>query len=224
MLSADPWATGPAQFATFEILRVDGAAAATALADRIAGETTTWIRHLPGFAAGHVHISLDGTTVVHHLLWETEEAYRMWYFGSAASQVLAELTKGPQVLAATARSGLAAPGLSGPAAGEPPGIVAVATRHLGGRDSAVAVLELLARSGDWKRAFPGFISATPYVSQDGRTFVNYPMWTDEAAYRAWMADPRISEGQQEIARLETAAPEYLVCSVAARIGIPARAS
>lgn len=214
MPSSDAGSVG---FATFDILGVDGADTAATLAGRITDEMARWARHLPGFVIGRVQIGLDATTVVHHTLWTGEAAYRTWYLGSTASLVLAELAQGPGVLTTTAHSGVSAPGIEGPAAGREPGIVAIATRHLGGRGSADAVLDLLARSGDWKRRFPGFVSATPYLSQDRRTFVNYPMWEDEASYRAWMADPRISQGQQEIALLETAPPEYHVCSVTAQI-------
>jgi hypothetical protein len=148
---------------------------------------------------------LDGGAVVIRAVWPDEASHR----------ATSGLAGRRGVLSTTTFGGTAAPGLHGPAAGRAPGIVAVATRHFAGRDSADAVLRLLGESGDWKRGFPGFISATPYLSHDGRTFVNYPMWVDEAAYRAWMADPRIAEGQQEIARLEVAPPEYLVCRVAA---------
>jgi hypothetical protein len=59
----------------------------------------------------------------------------------------------------------------------------------------------------------GFVGATAYLSADGRTFLNYPRWVDEAAYRAYMADPRITEGQEDIAVLETAPPEFVECRI-----------
>jgi quinol monooxygenase YgiN len=94
----------------------------------------------------------------------------------------------------------------------------VATRHLADQESADAALKLLNATADWKRRFPGFISAIPYVSTDGTIFVNYPTWVDEPAYRAWMADPKIAEGQAEVAQLDVSSPEFLTCRVTADIG------
>ncbi|MEV6655081.1 antibiotic biosynthesis monooxygenase [Streptomyces sp. NPDC051219] len=204
-------------FVTFGVLRVDGAETAAALVETVTEEVKKWVRHAPGFISSRVHVSTDGTTVVNRGEWTNEEAYRTSFQESPSGGVLHALGTRAGVLAATVFSGTPATPLEGPEAKAQPGVVVVATRHLGGPSAADAVLELLAGSGEWKRRFPGFISATPYVSREGTTFVNYPMWVNEVAYQAWMADPRISEGQEELARLEVAPPEYLLCTVAVQV-------
>ncbi|MEV5432625.1 antibiotic biosynthesis monooxygenase [Streptomyces sp. NPDC052701] len=208
-----PDGTGGGHVAIFDILRVDGAATADALAGRIAREAAAWAG-APGFLLSRVHIALDGRAVVHHTRWSGEARHSASRPGPAGAGAPRAPERMPGVLSATSFRGAPAGGITGPAAGRAPGIVAVATRHFAGPRQARAVLDLLHRTGEWKRDFDGFISATPYLDHDGRTFVNYPMWTDRSAYDAWMADPRIAEGQGEIARLETAPPEYLVCTVA----------
>lgn len=197
-----------AGFATFDVFRTDGPAVTAGLAEDVARELRCRTRYLPGFAMARVHTGIAGEAVVGYVAW-TEPWPR-----ESGLQELADL---PGVHATTALGGTPRPGLTGTAAGRPPGMAAIAIRYLAGSHSAEAVLELLAASGKWKQDFPGFIAAIPHVSPDSRIFVNYPMWTDEAAYRAWMDDPRIPEGQQEVARLEVRPPEYLVCRVTAEI-------
>lgn len=202
-------------FAAFDVLRVEGGGTADALADSITSEVAAWVSAAPGFLLSRVHVGLDGSTVVHHTRWTDEERYRTSFLDAQEAGVLCDVGRRSGVLASSVRTGVPAGGIEGPAAGRPPGVVAVATRHFTGPGPARAVVDLLHRTGEWKRDFPGFISATAYLSSDGTMFVNYPMWVDRSAYDAWMADPRIAEGQAEIARLESAPPEYLVCTVAA---------
>ncbi|MEG3631661.1 putative quinol monooxygenase [Streptomyces poriticola] len=212
-----PDAPGPG-FVTFGVLRVDGAGTAAELVGILTDEVRSWVRHTPGFISSRVHVNADRTVVINRGEWTDEAAYRTSFKENPAGGVLHALGARPGVLAATVFSGApATPVVEGPESGEQPGVVVVATRHLGGRESADAVLDLLASSGEWKREFPGFISATPYVDQDGTTFINYPMWVSEVAYQAWMGDPRIAEGQEELARLEVAPPEYVLCTVAAQV-------
>lgn len=210
-----------AGFVTFGVLRVDGPGTAAELVGILTEEVTRWVRHTEGFVSARVHVSLDGGTVVNRGQWTSEEDYHSSFRSRPADGVLPTIAGRPGVLAATVFTGTPAPGIEGPQAAEEPGVVAVATRHLSGHESAVEVTGLLARSGEWKRHHPGFISATPYLSQDGTTFINYPMWVNEFAYCSWMRDPRITEGQEEIARLEVAPPEYLLCTVAAEVEAPA---
>jgi quinol monooxygenase YgiN len=204
----------PAYTAAFEVLRVDGPHTADALAGLIAREVDAWVGETSGFLLSRVHVALDGRAVVHHTRWRDEAAYRTRYLGHPRAGALRGLDRRPGVVSATVFAGAPAGGIAGPAAGRAPGVVAVATRRFAGPEQAREVVDLLHRTGAWKRDMPGFISATPYLAPDGRTFVNYPMWTDRSAYDAWMADARIAEGQREIARFETAPPEYLVCAVA----------
>ncbi|MCH0542322.1 antibiotic biosynthesis monooxygenase [Streptomyces sp. MUM 203J] len=216
MTSAEP-AAEPG-FVSFGMLRADGPETADALVGLLTGETTRWVRHTPGFVSSRVHVGTDGTTVVNRGEWTDEETYRTSFEEHPEGGLLRSLGTRRGVLAATVfRGSPAAPRLEGPAAHARPGVAVVATRHLGDRAAADAVLEMLADSGAWKRHHPGFVSATPCVDRNGTTLVNYPTWTDETAYREWMADPRISEGQEKLARLEVAPPEYVLCRVAAQI-------
>ncbi|MEO3972644.1 antibiotic biosynthesis monooxygenase [Streptomyces sp. CAU 1734] len=204
-------------FVTFGVLRTEGPEAAAEVITVLTAEVREWVRYTPGFISSRVHISADGATVINRGEWTSEAAYRTSFRENPAGAVLHGLGSRPGVIGASVFSGVPAEGFTGPEASAEPGVVMVATRHLDGHESARALLELLSRSGQWKREFPGFISVTPYLGRDGTTFVSYPMWVNEAAYRSWTEDPRISEGQQEVARLEVAPPEYVLCTVAAQV-------
>lgn len=199
---------------TFTVLRTDAPITAERVLDAVRRAATT--SHVPGFGSARLYLTDDRDTVVVLGQWASAEAYAAAladHPGIAGWQDAAEL---PGVHVGTSSACRAVPGLDGPAAGEPEGVTVVAIRHLtpGAADN---VLELLERSGGWKRSFPGFIAATPYVSADGTVFVNHARWADEEAYRAWMGDPRISEGQEEIAAHETAPAEYLRCAFVAHV-------
>jgi hypothetical protein len=200
---------------TFDIFRTSGAAAAETAAEAITRKLRSAFKSLPGLLAAQVHVDLGGTVVVCRGQWASPASA---ITGDPATLPLREIAEMPGILTTTALSGAPAPGLQGPAAGRPPGIAVIATRHLAGQESAATALKLLTATGDWKRRFPGFISAIPYVSPDGTIFVNYPTWIDEPAYRAWMADPKIAEGQAEAARLDVSSPDFLTCRVTADIG------
>ncbi|CAG7657833.1 putative quinol monooxygenase [Actinacidiphila bryophytorum] len=204
-------------FVTFGVLHTDGARASADAAAAITAEVREWVRHAPGFVSSRVHLGVADDVVVHRGEWTDPESYRTSFQDSPAAGRLHGAAGWPGVTGATVFRGAPAAGISGPAAGRRPGTVVVATRHLSGPAATAALLGLLHGSGEWKRDSPGFVSATPYVDADGRTFVNYPVWVDRAAYDAWMADPRIPAGQQEIARLEVAPPEYLLCTVVSDI-------
>jgi quinol monooxygenase YgiN len=206
-----------AGFVTFGVLRAAHRATATMLVDGMTSEAHENQRHVAGFVSSRIHLSLDGTTVVNRGRWASEADYRSYVRTASSGSELYGFSNRPGVLAATLFRGTPAPGIEGPAAAEKPGIMAVATRHIGGPESARAVVDLLRRTGEWKRYFPGFISATPYISQDGRTYVNYPQWVSEAAYHAYLADPRIADGQAEIARYEVAPPEFVLCRLVTNI-------
>ncbi|MFL6119155.1 antibiotic biosynthesis monooxygenase [Actinophytocola sp.] len=186
-----------AGFVTFHTARTDDAEVVVAALRRHAHTT---LRAAPGFVSARIHVSTDGGTVVQRTEWQDRES---------------TVDAWPDVPGPTASvfEGTPAPGLEGPAAGREPGVVVVATRYLAGPESAAAVLELLAGSGRWKRDFPGFISATPYLSADGRTFVNYPTWVDESSFRAWTEDPNINGAREEVTRHELRPPDILVCHV-----------
>lgn len=212
-----------AMCAVFAVLRVDGPEAADGLVKVIGDEYRRRVRHEPDFVSARVHIGADGLSVVNRVQWVRARGCpspRERFAHGPDTEVLRDLIRRPGVVSGTFFHGAPAPGLQGPEAhlSDRPGVVAVATRHLDGTDESFReLMDLLTRSGEWKRGFPGFISATPYIDPDRKTFINYPMWADERAYRAWMADPRISEGQEEIARLEVAPPEYLLCTVADQV-------
>lgn len=204
-------------FVRFEVLRTAGTEAAAALVDTLTQETRDVMTRAPGFRSARIHLGTDGTTVITRAEWAGEEDHRTHLLRHPAARAPRDLPDRPEVVAATSFHGTRVPGIEGPAAHSRPGVAVLATRHLSGPEGTAAVLDLLSRSGEWKRRFPGFVGAAPCVSPDGRTFVNYPLWVSESAYRSWMADPRIAEGQEELARLEVAPPEYLVCTVAAQL-------
>jgi len=182
-------------YATFDTIPADHAA-------ELVKEVRERVRYERGFVRAHVLLSLDRSTTVIHCRWDRETASPLASWPGAV---------------VTSAGGFETAGISGAEPGAPPGIAAVATRHLTGPEAARNLGELLLRSERWKRRVPGFIGATAYLSADGRTYLNYPQWTDERAYRAYMADPRIAEGQREIARLEAAPPEFVLGRLAADI-------
>lgn len=203
-------------FSTFDTLRVDRPEMAVALTDILTSEVRE-ARHTAGFVSGRVHLSVDGTTVVSCGQWGSAADYHASATASPGGGVPGSLASRPEVIASTTFRGTRAASVDGPSVAEPPGFVAIATRHVDGHESARVMVDLLIQSGEWKRDFPGFISATPYISLDGRTFVNYPQWVSEVAFDRYMADPRVAEGQAAIARLEVAPPEFVLCRVVANI-------
>jgi Antibiotic biosynthesis monooxygenase len=202
------------RWGTFQIFRTD-AASAEAVAEAVTLQLRSSFGDLPGLLAVQVQIELGGAAVVCRGQWAGPPSSATAQ--SPAAQALGQLAELPGVQTVTRLSGIPAEGLEGPAAGRPAGIAVVAIRHLAGQESAAQALKLLGASGEWKKTFPGFISATPYFSEDGTIFVNYPTWVDEPAYRAWMADPRIASAKAGVAELDTSSPEFLTCRVTADI-------
>ncbi|MFE5563925.1 antibiotic biosynthesis monooxygenase [Amycolatopsis japonica] len=202
-------------FATIETLRIADPGEVRTFADLLAHEVHACAASARGFVSAQIYVSLDNMAVVRRSHWADQSAYRAFH---ATGRSRGSLSDFPGVHSFTVFEGAPQVGLEGPAFGETPGIVVVATRHLSGHESARAVLGLLAKSGEWKRRFPGFISATPYVSDDGKTFVNCPMWVDERAFDTWMADPRIAEARHEVVEQEEAPPDVVVCVLDEHIG------
>lgn len=204
-------------FVTFGVLRTASPEAARELVGLITTEVDRWVRHTDGFLSARTHVGVDGTTVVQSGRWSDEERYLASFRHHPEGHVLHTLAEQPDVLSAHVSGGVPADGVRGPAADRAPGLVGFAVRRLDGPESARTVLGLLARSGRWKRTSPGFVSATPYISRDGTTFVNCPMWVDQEAYDTYMRHPDLHEGLEEVSRLEVAPPEFLLCTVAAEI-------
>lgn len=199
----DPHAA--AGFVTFDVLRLDGSETSGAVVDALASDVRARTARVAGFISSRIHVSLDGGTVAIRVEWVSE----------------ADCVPGSHsvagVASATAFEGIPAALIEGPSAEEPAGVVSIATRHVGSQKSAHALARHLVETADWKRDFPGFVSATAYISMDGATYVNYPQWVSEDAQRAYMADPRNAAAQGGIARLEVAPPEFVMCTVAAHI-------
>ncbi|ANN15837.1 hypothetical protein SD37_09370 [Amycolatopsis orientalis] len=207
MTSVKPGAS-PVGFASIETLRIVDSGELRTFVDLLAHEVHACDVFARGFISAQICVSLDSTTVVRRSHWADESSYRAFL---ATARSRGSLSDCPGVHSLSVFEGAPKVGIEGPALGDTPGIVVVATRHLSGHESARAVLGLLTKSGEWKRRFPGFISATPYVSEDGKTFVNCPMWVDERAFDAWMADPRIAEARHEVVVQEAAPPDVVVC-------------
>ncbi|MFD9393544.1 antibiotic biosynthesis monooxygenase family protein [Streptomyces sp. NPDC060000] len=201
-------------FRTFLTLRTDGPHTSRKTVTAVEEEVVGWIRRLDGFVSSRTHLGLDGDVVVHTVAWRDEASARDHYPARLGEALLNRL--GPTVTLRTDLvGGTPSPGVLGPAAGSPPGLVCVATRYVADRAAAEAMADLLRRSGGWKKDFPGFVSATPYISPDGRTYVNYPQWADRDAFEAYMADRRNAAGQQDISDLEVAPPDLLLCTLVA---------
>jgi quinol monooxygenase YgiN len=202
-----------AGFATFETFELDGVDAADTVVGLLTDHLRTVLRGAPGFVSARLHISFDGAVVVRLVEWRSEAAWRDVDAGGPAAL--------PAVRRTTYFAGRRTTGLVGPDEGKPATVAVVATRHLAGHDAAQAVLELLSDSGERKRTFPGFISATPYLSDDGTMLVNYPQWVDESAFQAWMADPQIAGARDKVTQYELAPPDIVICRVHTRIDEPA---
>ncbi|MFI8102729.1 antibiotic biosynthesis monooxygenase family protein [Streptomyces sp. NPDC086023] len=200
----------PEPFVTFDTWHTESRAAASGLADALAAELRDRYAPAPGFAFARVHLGLDGRTVVTCTEWD---AQAHWTAAAAALPAGAALRTEP----GSAFRGTRAAHVAGPEAGTAPGIVSIATRHVGTAVAARSLLRHLLDTADWKRTFPGFVSATPFISLDGGTYLNYPQWTDEAAYRAYMTDPRNAAAQGGIAALEVAPPEFVMAVVHAQV-------
>ncbi|WP_306318218.1 MULTISPECIES: putative quinol monooxygenase [unclassified Streptomyces] len=198
-------------YVTFSTLRADDRTAAAELARALAHETRRWLRHREGFVSARIHTGVDtAAAVVVREEWRSRASHRAAGEDAAGAALRALLT-GPGVRETSVFGGVPEEGIAGPYPSAPPGLVCVATRHLGSPTNARRLAGLL-REGDWKRHFPGFISATPYIGDEG-TYVNYPQWTDAAAFDAYMRDPRNAAGQPGIAELEVAPPEIVMCTV-----------
>lgn len=204
-------------YAVFEELRTDVPETAEELVVLLAAEVREWVSRREGFLSARLHLSLDRTTVVSRVEWAEEKHFIATAESCPADSPLRSLSERPGVLSHTSFGGIPESGLDGPAAGRQAGIMCFALRHVGGRDNARALAALLRDSGGWKHRHPGFVSATPYISNDGSTYVNYPQWEDEKSFRAYMDHPANSAGQESVAQLETAPPRLVLCTLAEQI-------
>ncbi|SDK12225.1 Antibiotic biosynthesis monooxygenase [Actinopolyspora mzabensis] len=205
------------EYVTFCTLRTTDPETGRELAETAAREVRDSISDSEGFRSALVHISTDDTTVVILTGWSGAADHRRIILESPEAEKLRTLADRPGVVSAESFSGVPAPGIHGPDSDKEPGIVVLATRQVGGHDNANALADLLVRSGEWKRHFPGFVGATPYISVDGETYINYPGWVDDEACDAYLADPRNAAGQPDIAALEVSEPKFLWCTVFRRI-------
>ncbi|MBZ3906418.1 hypothetical protein [Streptomyces griseiscabiei] len=210
MTSADAAREG---FRTFLVLRTDGTGVAQEAVRALVEQTSDPSRP-DGFLSSRIHLGLDGDVVVHSVAWRDETSARDGYPARVEEALLDRLGR-KALLRTDLVGGTPEPGVRGPSANSPPGLVCVAVRHVADRAAAEAMADLLRRSGDWKKDFPGFVSATPYIGTDGRTYVNYPQWTDRGAFDAYMSDRRNVDGQQGISALEVAPPDLFLCTLVA---------
>lgn len=200
---------GPASFTAIDHLLTDRPGSA----DDLAGHAVAAVEELrsaKGFVAGRVHIGVDRRIVSTRTLWRRHDDYLRTRGQDPAAGILAPLAGRPGVHLAATFQGTPGPHITGPQADQTPGVVAIATRVLRDADAFDPLLRLFFASAGWKRQHRGFISATPHMGLDGHTFVMYPMWTDAGSYAAWNNDPRVGEGQAEIAALEAVPPVYVL--------------
>jgi len=203
----------PATFVVFDSVSVRDASTSGWVVHRMESDTASAYRGASGFIGDRLHLSADGHTVVRRVEWTGEADYQLALARHVSRGTPADMSGAPEIRGEGTFRGWTAPGLRGPDPGAPAGVVIVATRHLRDPKSCTALIELMAGGGEWKQRFPGFVSATPHLGTDGRTFITYSAWVDDAAYKAWIADPRVTSGQEAIARLEVAPPEYQLCTI-----------
>jgi quinol monooxygenase YgiN len=214
MTNTSEEADGPG-FVSFWTVAAAGTDAARTLLSYFVGDLRHLVKAL-GLRSAQVHLDVDGTTVVVRSEWQGEDAHEA-FWASDDGKRWREIGNRAEVTWTRTAGGVLLPRLDGPDKDSAPGVVVIATRHVGHRDNALRLAGLLERSGDWKRDFPGFVSAEAAISADGATFVNYPRWVDEESFRAYMTDPRNAARQPDIAGLEVAAPEIVRCAVVAEI-------
>ena len=190
---------------TFETLRVADPAEAESIAAQVAPQFDRQLDYL----SSHTYVSIDGTMVVHCGEWATDSPRLP--ATNPSDDLLHTLAKESGLSVVQNFMGTLLVSIDGPELKEAPGIAVLATRHVKDFDAAKALGDLLVQSGEWKQHLSGFIGAAAYISADGREFLNYPRWIDAAAYEAYMADPRIAEGQGAIASNEDAKPEFIRC-------------
>ncbi len=205
--------SGSTAVGTFEILRFAERDAAEQTADRL----RTMLDPRLGFTWSDLFVDgeADGAAgaaqaaLVHCAEWPARPP-------AAEQREQRELPELARRLAADAGAqpartlgGTLAVSIDGPAAAAAPGVAVLAIRHVSGIDAARELGTLLLRSGEWKREVSGFIGASAYISADGREFINYVRWVDEAAYQRYMTDPRNAAGQPGIASTESAEPEFV---------------
>lgn len=198
-------------YGSFDVRPVDRSADVGAMADRLAAELLEQARSTPGLLKARVHVSVDGSAVVVHGQWATADGHERLLRALPPDSPLRQS-------AGISFHGARLARIEGPAVTDPPGLASVAIRHVPAREAARSLADLLVETGTWKRHSVGFISATAYVSEDGRTYVNYPQWVGDAAYRAYMDDPRLAGYGSSIADLETGPPEFILCTLTAEIG------
>ncbi|HEY3750132.1 MAG TPA: hypothetical protein VGL80_13110 [Pseudonocardiaceae bacterium] len=190
---------------TFEALRV----ADPADAELVAAQVAPLFDRQLDYLSSHTFVSIDGTTVVHCGEWTTDSPHLPT--ANPSDDLLRALAKESGLSVVQNFMGTLLVSIDGPVPQAPPGVAVLATRHVKDFDAANTLGELLVQSGEWKQHLSGFIGAAAYISADGREFLNYPRWVDAAAYEAYMADPRIAEGQGAIASNEDAKPEFIRC-------------
>src|SRR5437763_2845302 len=181
--------SGKTTVGAFEVLRVADPGDAVSVAAKV----ELMFEQRPDYLLSHTYVSDDGTAVVHCGEWTTDSPGLPT--ANPGDDLLRTLSEESGVEVVRKFVGTLLVSIDGAAAQDAPGVAVLATRHVKDVEAANELGKLLARSGEWKQHVPGFIGAAAYISADGREFMNYPRWVDAAAYEAYMADPRIVEGQ-----------------------------
>src|SRR3954468_10979773 len=122
-------------FAGFTILRVEETGEAKRVAERLA----TMLRRQSGPMSSAIHISVDGTAVVHCGRWTAEPGRT----ADPGDDLLRALAEEPGVLSARSFTGTLAADIEGPAAGREPGAAVLAIRHVRDGDAARELAKLL---------------------------------------------------------------------------------
>ncbi|WP_399085934.1 antibiotic biosynthesis monooxygenase [Streptomyces sp. BBFR2] len=153
-----------------------------------------------------VFLGLDGTEVLHHAQWTSDEAHREW----ARAHRPAALAPLDAAIPGIRRPGLVRYRLDRShvpegASGREPGALVTPVFAVSGpaarRALADAVLGALADA-----RVPGLLGAHLHVSEDGSRVLNHAEWVDLAAWRAFADGPVSARIAERIAALDGVTP------------------
>ncbi|MFF9477448.1 antibiotic biosynthesis monooxygenase family protein [Streptomyces sp. NPDC014733] len=154
-----------------------------------------------------VFLSLDGTEVLHHAQWTSDEAHREW----ARTHRPAALAPVDEAIPGIRRPGLVRYRLDRShvpdrAPGRPPGLlvtpVFATTGPAARRALTDTVLDALAEA-----RVPGLLGAHLLRSQDGSRVLNHAEWADLAAWQAFADSPVPARIAARIAALDGVTPD-----------------
>ncbi|MEU3343058.1 hypothetical protein [Streptomyces sp. NPDC006668] len=189
------------------------------LLEAVIDETLRDYLRQPGFVSARYYEGVEKGTFVTRLHWADEERWRSYQEAAGRSGTALEERIG-QLKGArhTVFVGEQVAGFAGPDADEKPGYSVVTTRHVADREGAFGVHRALMKTAEWKHSCAGLIAATPYISLDGRSFLNNPTWVDQEAFDSYVAQPGLASGIADAAVHEVAPRTETFCRFLQEVG------